>query len=549
MARISEQASPVESTGTSRALDHAMAELAIAANAAGRPASPSSLSGRRPAAQRVAVSPALAPSLIQDTGLMAQAAQMLDGQVVVTVAARTRSGSKLQERRHQSPGSDLAGMHLCDEARDRVPDILKREGCRVLRVNRYSITIEAPVGLLADLLGQPLQLSARAWSRRGSRALAAFDEPPAAVDPAQLFFAPPSSLSAVPRPIDPLVDHFVFIPPPIEFGSVKAHPPKPGYHHLRQVDVRRLLKVGRRAGTGRGERVCVVDSGFWPDHPYFLGLRAQVRGVPVPGGAELGVDASGHGTAVTRNVLMVAPKVDLVGLSYSAGAGSSGTLIEAALEIAAECGPSVISCSWGWEHEQSWPGIENLLRELVAEGHIIVFAAGNGRMRCWPASLPEVIAVGGVYADEQDQLQASNYASGFRSDRYPGRLVPDVSGLCGQQPQGIYIPLPCPPGSHADRSIDLPYPEGDETTDGDGWCVMSGTSSAAPQVAGVVALLCAKARAQGRALASEEVRQILQQSALQVTAGSNAFGLPSVDRPNVATGHGLVQATAALNML
>jgi hypothetical protein len=440
-------------------------------------------------------------------------------------------------------------MHLCEDARGKVPDLLLREGCRILRVNRYSITVEAPVRLLAELTGQPMQLNARAWTRRGTRALGAFDEPTSEVEAAQLFFAPPRSLSVAPRGLSPLIDHFVFVPPPVEFGRVLIHPPKPAYHHLTQSAVRRLLKVGRAEGDGQGEKVCLVDSGFWPDHPYFGSVDARIAGVAVPGGTTVGVDASGHGTAMSRNVLMVAPRAELVGISYSAGAGSSGTLIEAALEIAAEQKPSVITCSWGWEHEQSWPGIEMLLRELVQEGHIIVFAAGNGRMRSWPASLPEVISVGGVHADAQGKLEASNYASGFRSDRYPDRLVPDVSALCGQQPQGIYIPLPCPPGSEADRDSGLPYPEGDQTRAGDGWCVASGTSSSAPQVAGVIALLCARARSQGRVLVSDDVRRILQQSALAVTEGSNAFGLPSIGRPNVATGYGLVQAAAALDML
>lgn len=530
-------------------LDNARAELNLAANLGGWRESPVAMTGRRSVAARVAVSPALAPSLRLDEQLMTHAARMLDGHVVVTVTARTRSGAKLQDHRHYGPKTDLAGLHLSDDARTRVPDILQHEGCRILRVNRFSITIEAPVRLLAELTGQPMQLNARAWTGRGTRALGAFDEPTGWVDPAQLFFAPPISLSVAPRGINPIIEHFVFVPPPVEFGRVLIHPPKPRYHHLSQAAMRRLLRVGRVQGDGQGEKVCIVDSGFWPDHPHFGRVGACVNGVVVPGGTAAGIDASGHGTAISRNVLMVAPKAELIGISYTGGAGSSGTLIEAALEIAAEQGPTVISCSWGWEHEQSWPGIEMLLRELVDEGSIIVFAAGNGRMRSWPASLPEVISVGGVYADEQGKLQASNFASGFRSDRYPGRLVPDVSALCGQQPQGIYIPLPCPPDSDADRGTGLPFPEGDETRNGDGWCVMSGTSSAAPQVAGVIALMCARARSQGRVLASAQVRNLLQQSALEVSAGSNAFGLPSLGRPNVATGHGLVQAAAALNLV
>jgi hypothetical protein len=495
----------------------------------------------------LSVSPALASILRNDEGLMAQANDMLDASVVFTVAARTRLGQKLQESRRQPAGGSRAGLRLSDESIANLPDRLIREGVRVLRVNRYSITVEAPARLVSELIGQPLQLSARAWTRRTSRALGAFDEPASRVQPSQLFFTPPHSLSVVPRLQDRLIDHFVFVPPPVEFAGPSSRPPRPGYHHLTAASMRRLLKVSPKAGDGDGETVCLVDSGFWSEHPHFA--RSRVRGIHVPGGALVGEDLSGHGTAISRNVLMVAPRVNLVGISYSPGANASGTLIESALEIAGEQNPCVISCSWGWEHEQNYPGIENVLRDLVEDGHIVVFAAGNGTMRAWPASMPEVISVGGVYADEHDALQASNYASGFRSDRYQGRLVPDVCGLCGQQPSGVYIPLPCPPGSRADLELDGAFPQGDETAPGDGWCVMSGTSSAAPQVAGVIALMSAQARSQGRGLTAERARLLLQQSALAIAEGTNAFGLPSTGIPNVATGHGLVQAAAAVSLV
>jgi len=506
------------------------------------PGAPQALTTATPTV--LSVSPALASVLRNDEALRAQAAGMMETSVVFTVAARTRLGQKLQESRSRPDSGARAGLRLSDESIANLPDRLIREGCRVLRVNRYSITVEAPARLVSELIGQPLQLSARAWPSQSSRALGAFDEPATRVAPSQMFFTPANSLSVVPHLQDPLIDHFVFVPPPVEFAGPNSKPPRPGYHHLTAASMRRLLKVSPKAGDGQGETVCLVDSGFWPDHPHFA--KAQVGGIRVPGGAAVGEDLSGHGTAVSRNVLMVAPRANLVGISYSPGANASGTLIEAALEIAGEQNPCVISCSWGWEHEQNYPGIENVLRDLVEDGHIVVFAAGNGTLRAWPASMPEVISVGGVYADEHDALQASNYASGFRSDRYQDRLVPDVCGLCGQQPSGVYIPLPCPPGSRADLDLDGPFPEGDGTAPGDGWCVMSGTSSAAPQVAGVLALMSARARSLSRALTAEQARQLLQQSAKEITKGTNAFGLPSTGRPNVATGYGLVQAAAAV---
>src|SRR5205814_1613717 len=133
-----------------------------------------------------------------------------------------------------------------------------------------------------------------------------------------------------------------------------------------------------------------------------------------------------------------------------------------------------------------------------------------------------------------------------------GRRVPDVSGLVGQVPRGIYIPMPCQPGCSMDQSIGGgTFPSGDETLTNDGWVVASGTSSAAPQIAAVVALMLERAAAgmPGKTLDVTTVRNILEQSAQSVQKGKNAFGFPAVGQPNVATGYGLVDAGAALALV
>jgi serine protease AprX len=74
----------------------------------------------------------------------------------------------------------------------------------------------------------------------------------------------------------------------------------------------------------------------------------------------------------------------------------------------------------------------------------------------------------------------------------------------------------------------------------------SGTSSATPQIAGIVALMVQKARANGTVLTPVSVKAALEQSCVLVTAGRNAMGFPAVGQPNTAVGFGLVDATAAL---
>lgn len=163
----------------------------------------------------------------------------------------------------------------------------------------------------------------------------------------------------------------------------------------------------------------------------------------------------------------------------------------------------------------------------------------------------DVISAGGAFIDEHVETQASDYASAFRSRIYPGRSVPDVAGLVGMQPHVDYIMLPLESGCMLDQDVS----EHDGTGPDDGWSVISGTSAAAPQLAGVCALF--KQRNPG--LAPAEIREILKRTARDVTKGhaneaSNSVTVNKQIRfepieaglgPDGATGHGIVDAFAA----
>ena len=133
------------------------------------------------------------------------------------------------------------------------------------------------------------------------------------------------------------------------------------------------------------------------------------------------------------------------------------------------------------------------------------------------------------------------------SSMYPQRRVPDFCGLCGQRPKAVYIMMPTQPG----RTMDVErggtaFPHGDGHGKKDGWVGASGTSSATPQVAGVVALMIQKARTKNLTLTSESIREILENTCVAVIAGRNAMGFPATGRPSTAVGFGLVNAAAAL---
>jgi len=302
--------------------------------------------------------------------------------------------------------------------------------------------------------------------------------------------------------------------------------------------------TAHRAGfTGRGIKAVMVDTGFWT-HPYFTRRGYHIN--PTILGPETDTpdqDGNGHGTGESANLFAIAPNIDftMVKLNSLNAVG--------AFNAAVPLNPNVISCSWTIRSERDPPQLtadERLLAAAVAyatrRGIIVVFAAGNGHF-AFAGMHPDVISVGGVYMDQDDSLQATEYASGFAGYIYQGRNVPDVCGLVGLPPKAAYIMLPIPPGCEIDKDhAGGKHPDADETLNNDGWAAFSGTSAAAPQVAGICALM----KQASPSLSSAEVRDILKKTARDVTAGrSGAQGESAGPGPDIATGNGLADAYQA----
>jgi hypothetical protein len=322
-------------------------------------------------------------------------------------------------------------------------------------------------------------------------------------------------------------------------------PPK-SYWHLRvpgDVSVGCNADRAHRGGTtGRGIRLVMTDSG-WYAHPYFTerGYRFQPA-LLGPGTSNAAADENGHGTAESANAFATAPDIDfrMVKMSFVNTIGG----FNAAIGLS----PHIISNSWG-SHLPSGPlsaadqALAAAVAAAVASGIIVVFAAGNGQWG-FPGQHPDVISVGGVYLEADGNLRASNYSSGFASQIYAGRNVPDVCGLVGQKPRAAYIMLPLEPGCAIDQDLAAggSHPNGDETTSNDGWAAISGTSAAAPQVAGVCALI----KQACPTLSPAAVRRILSQSARDVTTGTNNTGQTAGPGHDLATGPGLVDAHKAV---
>jgi len=353
--------------------------------------------------------------------------------------------------------------------------------------------------------------------------------------------------------LQPLVSELTFPVRP-HYWQPSAFPPRVSYYHLHvPQDIARLLGVRdtHAAGiTGQGVRVAMIDTGFYRDHPYYntplihggRRLNITTRGVLGLPGSDPNRDEYGHGTGIASNVLAVAPGCDFHHIK------DDGDPV-AAFDMARTIGAQVITCSWGWSEgdvQQAFTQdpngnfsrylrlLEQAIRDAVNDGVVVLFASGNGPLPgSWPSGVPEVISVVGALIEANGNLGASNYATSFISQVYPNRRCPDVCGLVGPAPYGLLIMMPTQPNNQLDGEFSAV----DGTQVGDGWLVASGTSSATPQVAGMVALLL---QAQGP-MNPIQVRATLQEMAVGVTQGVSASGhLATSQRPNLATGYGLV---------
>lgn len=339
---------------------------------------------------------------------------------------------------------------------------------------------------------------------------------------------------------------------PRRFFQPDPDPPRPGYWHLRPPEdlvnhcnarIAHLIGV-----TGQGVRVAMVDSG-WYAHPYFAARGCAVAPVTLgPGASAPEHDESGHGTGESANILALAPDCHLLPVKMnfvnSIGAFNQAVALQ----------PDIITCSWG-SHTPFMPTAADLalaasISAAVASGITVIFSAGNGHAG-FPGQHPEVISAGGAFLDADGSIQASSYSSGFMSQIFPDRAVPDVCGLVGMRPKAIYIVLPVEPGDQIDAgNSGSAFPDGDETGAEDGWAGFSGTSAAAPQLAGAAALL----KHAFPAITPNGVKAALVGGARDVVAGRCSpvpqlhDGLPAEQGIDVATGSGLVDVMAALGI-
>ncbi|MGH9037713.1 MAG: S8 family serine peptidase [Acidimicrobiia bacterium] len=321
--------------------------------------------------------------------------------------------------------------------------------------------------------------------------------------------------------------------------------------------------------TGKGVTVAILDTGVDFGHPDLAdAMRANVKlvgfGDPLPvipvQSLTNSDTSSGHGTHVAGDVASrgtasdgayrgLAPGAGLVGIG--AGDGLSMFLVLEGLDWTManrdRYGIRVINNSWGSQFEPFDPydPVNGATRALAKAGVVVVFANGNDstEMAMNPyASPPWVLPVAagdktGKVADFSSRgIEADTVGLGFASvdvageTRRPlamGLYHPAVTttgvDVVSTRANNTIIPITALPSDL--RSVppdELPY-----------YTTLSGTSMAAPETAGVVALVLEAAPE----LTPAQVRMVLQ-----VTAR------PIADTPFHAGGYGYTDASAAVEL-
>ena len=297
--------------------------------------------------------------------------------------------------------------------------------------------------------------------------------------------------------------------------------------------------------NGKGVRVAVIDNGFDLSHPDLKGaFVAQTDLVDMDANASYDNPYEIHGTACAGLIAARKNGIGTQGIAYDSdlvaikliGSYASGqdrplyvsTILEAFM-FADEMGAQVINCSWGTYDVAD--AVHYIIHKLATQGRggkgtPIVFASGNEGRGQWywaddESALPDVLAIGAVN-DYGDIAWYSNYgpALDFVAPSGGGNLAITTTDISG-------------PLGYADGSFG--HPDYCYATDITGF---NGTSAAAPQVSGVIALMLQR----NPDLTKDQIVDILAKTAKKIGT------IPYENGRNDYFGYGLVDADDAVKM-
>ncbi|HEX6150175.1 S8 family peptidase [Nocardioides sp.] len=364
---------------------------------------------------------------------------------------------------------------------------------------------------------------------------------------------------------------------PIELTQYTSHTATRGTEAMET-----LTGADGTALTGTGVSVAVIDSGVDPTHPYLTDadgtsavvsnnktvcdpLEAFCQVVNLPNTVDTDtLSVGGHGTHVAgivagrpttlsdgRTLHGAAPGANLVSLSTGAALfiiGADAALNWVLENHAAPCGEGVPASecppikvtnnsygpSGGGAYDPESATVK-LQRALAAEGVVTVWAAGNdgGDGSTSLTNPPGQDPTGGI-------LSVASY-----NDLETGTRDGEVSEFSsrGQESDPATWPDVSAPGDTITSSCRIYLPicvTGLDFVDGGNFNTISGTSMAAPHVAGIVAQLFQK---------SPGATPAQVEAAITSTAHRYSFGAPYVGGSSYDKGHGLVDVVAAANVL
>jgi subtilisin family serine protease len=261
-----------------------------------------------------------------------------------------------------------------------------------------------------------------------------------------------------------------------------------------EVPLEALPDPGECDGGGTGVFIYVTDTGLLKDaddHPWLAGVAG--RPDPPPGVSMTPIpEYTGHGTFVAGVARCMAPasKVRVSRDFDKAGALSEHELVKR-LRQALGLGPDVINLSAGGTTRKNLPLLSfeafwDTYRHY--KGVVLVASAGNNSTSrpFWPAAFPQVVSVGALAANRRARAYFSDF--GPWVDVYaPGE------GLVNAYAHGTYI---CREPPHAG-----------DVRHFHGMARWSGTSFAAPLVAGLIAARISRTGEDGRQAASALLAQ------------------------------------------
>ncbi len=161
--------------------------------------------------------------------------------------------------------------------------------------------------------------------------------------------------------------------------------------------------------TGKGIRVCVLDSGIDPKHPMVGEIERSVvltkgeDGEPVVSEDAEG-DMAGHGTACAGIIRTLAPECSISSVRVlGAGMTGSGQILLAGLRWAVENDFHVINMSLSTTKREFSDVLHELADTAYFQRTILVASAHNMPVESYPWRFSSVISVGSH--EEQDSLR------------------------------------------------------------------------------------------------------------------------------------------------